>query len=162
MSLSPVSCSSGPLVHSSRLEELIAGLTALAQYTAQLLPGPHTAQPSHSAIRPPSRFLHRSPLSCHSLTIRVASFLTPFEIYRPPARQHCHPSLIIFFLPPFSLIHLPAPILSFPPLPWSTQFTVSPFPLSSLATWLRWRCRVSSNQWDWIESAWVHLCASVC
>lgn len=64
--VSLVSCSSVPLVHSSRLEELIAGLTALVQYIAQLLPGSHTTQPSHRAIRPPSRFLCHSPLSCHT------------------------------------------------------------------------------------------------
>lgn len=74
MSLSPVSCSSILLVHSSRLEELIDGLTALVQYAAQLLAGPHQAQPSHHAIWPSSCFLLCFPLSCHSPALYQSGF----------------------------------------------------------------------------------------
>lgn len=130
MSLRPVSCAQVELVHSSCLVELIAGLTALVQYPVQLLPGPHTAAPSHCAIRPPSRSHHRSPLSCHSPAIRGASILTLVRIY------HLLPGCSVIHLSSFSLyLQPPSSIfqtLSFPFHPQSAQFTVSPFPLSPL------------------------------
>lgn len=100
------------IVHSSHLNELIAGLTALVQYTAQLLPGPHTAQPSHRAIRPPSRFLHRSPLSCytpasggfvsHPSLDSSAPLLSYFVIHLSSFSFYFHPTLsisvLLFFL----------------------------------------------------------------
>lgn len=48
------------------------------------------------------------------LSIRVASFSSPLWIYCPSAWLHCHPSLIICFLPPAFYIHLPAPAFCFP------------------------------------------------
>ncbi len=128
MSLSPVSCISVPLVHFSRLEELIAGLTALAQYTAQLLPGPHRAQPSHRAIRAPSRFLHPSPLLCHSPTLHQGRFVSHPSLDLSPTRTAPLSSISHHF--PFtSILPHPSPIFSFP----SPNYAVSPshFTLSS-------------------------------
>lgn len=104
MSLSPASCSSVPLVHSGRLEELIGGLTALVQYTVQLLRGSHTAQPQHSAIRPLSVSPSLSPLL--SLPSGWLRFSHLFRFIIPL------PGYIVIHLWEFSSCYLPHPPVS--------------------------------------------------
>ena len=125
MSLKPVSCCPVLLVHSRCLEGLIAGLTALVQYTSNYCLA-HIWQSHHTLQSHPSRSPHNSPLSCHCPTIRVVTF--PFQIYPAPQWLHCHPSLVIFLLLQSYLIHLQTPIFPSP----SLKYLVHHFTLSSL------------------------------
>ena len=111
MSLSP---SRTVPVHSHSLGELMAALTSLAQYSAQLLAGPQEAQPSRRAIWPPfSCLLH---LSCHSPALHQCGFIS--SLFRDLSSSRLgsiviHRSLFSFY-PSTSVVHLPVLLFSHP------------------------------------------------